>query len=67
MFVKGTSKTGAFKQMDYLAQVLEPHIRGILEAFAAVIHTLRPSVEPLFIEDSNSAYGYKTITNCYAR
>jgi hypothetical protein len=67
VFVKRTGKVGAFKQMDYLAQVLEPHIRGILEAFAAVIYTLRPSVEPLFMEDGNPAHGRKTTTNYCAR
>jgi hypothetical protein len=67
VFVKRTGKVGAFKQIDYLAQVLEPHIRGILELFAAVTHALRPSVKPLFIEDGNLARGYKTIINCCAR
>ncbi len=38
-------------QADYLAQVLEPYIGLILEAFALITHTLRPSVESLFIED----------------
>jgi hypothetical protein len=36
VFVKGTGKKGAFKQKDYLAQVLEAYIQPILEAFAAV-------------------------------
>jgi transposase len=67
IFVKGTSKTNALKQVDYLAQVLEPHIRPILKAFAAITHLLRPSVEPLFMEDGNSAHGHKLKTNCCQR
>ncbi len=67
IFVRGTGKDRALKQADYLAQVLEPHIRPILEAFALVTHTLRPSMEPLFMEDRNPAHGYKTTTNCSAR
>jgi hypothetical protein len=38
IFVKGTGKKGAFKQVDYLNQVLVPYIKGILEAFAKVTH-----------------------------
>jgi hypothetical protein len=67
VFVKGTSKKGAFKQKDYLAQVLEAYIQPILEDFATVIYVLRPSVELLFMENRNSAYGYKNTSNCYAR
>jgi hypothetical protein len=44
-----------------------PHIEGILEAFALKTHQLQPSTEPLFIEDSNSAHGYKSTRNCCAR
>ena len=40
---------GAFKQVDYLAQVLN-YLQPILEGFALVTHQLRPAVEPLFIE-----------------
>ena len=43
------------------------HIQSILEAFTAITHLLRPSAEPLFIEDGNSAYGHKSTRNCYAR
>jgi hypothetical protein len=46
VFVKSTSKKGAFKQNDYLAQVLEVYIQLILGAFAAVTHVLRPFVGP---------------------
>lgn len=67
LFLKGSGKTGAFTQRDYLSQILEPHIRPILEAFAAVTHTLCPSVEPLFMEDGNSAHGHKSTTNCCYR
>ena len=67
IFIDSTGKSGAFKQVDYLTQILEPHIQTILEAFTLVTHTLRPSVEPLFIEDGNSAHGHKSTTNCYTR
>ena len=67
LFIHGTSKLGAFKQKDYLAQILQPHIQPILEAFAAITHRLRPLVEPLFMEDGNSAHGHKSTTNCCAR
>jgi hypothetical protein len=53
--------------MDYLAQILETQLRPILEAFAAITHQLRPITEPLFIEDGNSAHGYKLTRNCYAK
>jgi hypothetical protein len=58
---------GAFTQNDYLAQVLQPHVQSILEAFVAVTHLLRPSVEPLFMEDGNSAHSHKSTGNCCAR
>ncbi|KAG4430256.1 hypothetical protein IFR05_014252, partial [Cadophora sp. M221] len=61
------SKNGAFKQADYLAQVLAPYIEGILEAFAEVTHQLRPSAEPLFMEDGNAAHGHKSTRNCCTR
>jgi len=67
LFVKGTGKVGALKQVDYLGQVLEAHIRPILEDFAAVTHALSPSTEPLFMEDRNPAHGHKSKTNCCAR
>jgi hypothetical protein len=38
-----------------------------LEAFALITHQLRLAVEPLFMEDGNSAYGHKSTTNYYAR
>jgi hypothetical protein len=67
IFVHGAGKTGALIQTDYLTQVLEPHIRPILEAFAAITHQLRPLVEPLFMEDGNPAHGHKSTTNCCQR
>jgi hypothetical protein len=67
IFLKGTGKTGAFKQLDYLGQVLQPYIQGILEAFAAQTHFLHLSAEPLFMEDGNSAHGHKSSTNCCQR
>jgi len=41
IFVDGTGKKGAFKQVDYLTQVLE-YLPPILEAFALITHILRP-------------------------
>ncbi len=67
LFIKGTGKNGAFKQVDYLVQILEPHILGIIEAFAAKTHDLQPTAEPLFMEDGNSAHGHKSTSNCCAR
>jgi transposase len=66
-FIEGHGKNGAFLQTDYLQQLLEPYIQGILEAFALITHTLRPSAEPLFMEDGNAAHGHKSTTNCCAR
>lgn len=42
----GTGKSGASKQVDYLAQVLEPHIQAILEGLASKLtnFTLPPSL-----------------------
>jgi hypothetical protein len=67
LFIRGSGKKGAFTQIDYLSQVLAPHLEGIVEAFAAVTHLLRPSVEPLFMEDGNSAHGHKSTRNCCAQ
>ncbi|PMD27087.1 hypothetical protein NA56DRAFT_725911, partial [Hyaloscypha hepaticicola] len=61
IFVNGTGKKGAFKQVDYLVQVLK-YLLPILEAFALITHAL--GVEPLFMEDGNSAHGHKSTTNC---
>jgi hypothetical protein len=66
IFVHGSGKKGGLTQKDSLAQVLE-NIQPILEAFAAVTHLLRPSAEPLFMEDGNSAHGHKSTRNCCAR
>ena len=67
IFIHGTGKSGAFKQKDYLVQVLVPYIEGIVHAFATITHLLRPVVEPLFMEDGNAAHGHKSTRNCYAR
>jgi len=67
IFIHGTGEKGAFKQVDYLSQLLAPHIEGILEAFALKTHQLQPSAEPLFMEDGNSAHGHKSTRNCCAR
>ena len=55
----GTGKKGAFKQVDYLVKVLNV-LQVMLEAFALITHQLRPAVEPLFMEDGNSAHGHKS-------
>ena len=65
VFIKGSGKSGAFTQADYLAQVLKPHIDQFIETFSAITHKL--GVEPLFIEDGNSAHGHKSHQNCCAR
>jgi transposase len=67
LFLKGSSKSGAFTQADYLAQVLAPHIEGFISDFAKITHTLSPIIEPLFIEDGNSAHSHKSIRNCCIR
>ena len=67
IFIYRAGKRGALIQADYLVQVLEPYIGPILEAFTLIIYILRPSVDPLFIEDSNPVYGYKSTTNYYTR
>jgi len=59
VFLKGSGKTGAFTQKDYLAQILMPYIEPILEDFGTHTHALR--LEPLFIEDGNSAYGHQGV------
>lgn len=64
IFVHGTGKTESLKQTDYLSQVLEPYIQSILEAFAKITHELRPSAEPLFMEDKNSAHSHQSTHNC---
>ena len=67
LFIYSSGKKGAFTQKDYLAQVLETQLTPILEAFAAITHLLHPATEPLFMEDSNSAHGHKSTTNCCQR
>jgi hypothetical protein len=66
LFIHNTRKISVFKQIDYLAQILKPHIQGILEAFAPIIHVLRPA-EPLFIENGNSTHSHKSSSNYYAQ
>jgi transposase len=61
IFIKGTGKNGAFTQKNYLEQVLETAIVGILGAFRQI--TLPEGLQPQFIEDGNSAHGHKTATN----
>jgi transposase len=64
---KWPRQEGAFLQTDYLHQLLEPYILGILGAFALVTHTLRLSAKPLFMEAGNAAHGHKSKSNCCAR
>ena len=65
LFVDGSSKKGAFIQKDYLSQILVSYIEFILEDFGTYTYTL--GLEPLFIENGNSAYGYKSTRNCYTQ
>ena len=52
---------GAFLQADYMAQVLEPHVLGILEDFKQICN-----IEHLFMEDGNAAHGLKSTRNAPA-
>jgi hypothetical protein len=56
-----------FKQVDYLSQILVLYIQDILEDFAIITYALNPIAEPLFIENRNTAYSYKSTTNYYAK
>jgi hypothetical protein len=67
LFLHGSGKKGAFTQRDYLSQILAPYIEGIVHAFALITHLLCPSMEPLFMEDGNSAHGHKSTSNCCAK
>ena len=67
LFIQGSGKSGAFKQTDYLAQILEPHLEGFIDDFATITYSLSPVAEPLFMEDGNSAHGHKTTRNCCAK
>jgi transposase len=64
IFVDSTGKKGAFKQVDYLTQVLK-HLRPILDAFALITYTLGLAL--LFMEDGNATHGHKSATNCCAQ
>jgi hypothetical protein len=61
LFVKGIGKNGAFTQKNYLKQVLEKALVGILGAFRQI--TLLRRLQLQFIEDSNSAYSYESTNN----
>ncbi|PMD16539.1 hypothetical protein NA56DRAFT_607466, partial [Hyaloscypha hepaticicola] len=39
-------------------------IHAIRETFSTITHLLYPLVEPLFMEDGNSAHGHKSTSNC---
>jgi transposase len=47
--------------------VLTSYLKGIVNAFAAITYLFRLSIEPLFMEDDNSAHGYKSTRNCCAQ
>lgn len=64
LFIKGTGKNGAFTQKNYLEQVLEKAIVGILDDFRQI--TLPEGLQPQFMEDGNSAHGHKSTTNACA-
>jgi hypothetical protein len=64
LFITGTGKNGAFTQKDYLEQVLEKALVGILGAFGQI--TLPEGLQPQFMEDGNSAHGHKSINNVCA-
>ena len=64
LFIHGSGKKGAFTQRDYLEQVLQLGIEGMLANFAVETHTR--GQEPQFMEDGNSAHGHKSIKNCCA-
>lgn len=55
--IHGTGKNGAFRQVDYCSQVLEPHIIGFLEAFGRICGS------PQFMEDGNAIHGHKSFWN----
>jgi hypothetical protein len=59
LFVKGIGKNGAFTQKNYLEQVLEKALVGILGAFRQI--TLLEGLQPQFMEDGNSAHGHESI------
>jgi hypothetical protein len=65
LFVKGTGKNSAFTQENYLEQVLEKALVGILGAFGQI--TLLEGLQPQFMEDGNSAYSHKSTNNVYAK
>jgi hypothetical protein len=65
VFLDRSGKKGAFTQKDYLQQILTPHIESILDDFGACTHAL--GLEPLFMEDGNSAHGHKSTHNCCAQ
>jgi hypothetical protein len=56
--IVSTGKNGAFKQVNYLGQVLQLYIQSFLVTFKAICST------PHFIEDSNSAHGHKSTNPC---
>jgi hypothetical protein len=64
LFITGTGKNGTFTQKNYLQQVLEKAIVGILRAFGQI--TLPEGLQPQFMEDGNSAYDHKSINNVCA-
>ena len=65
IIIQGHSKGGAFIQIDYLVQILEPAIEAMLVDFGIV--TAESGYLPIFIEDGNPAHSHKSTTNICAR
>ena len=61
IILQGHGKKGALIQTDYLAQVLEPAMEGILEDFGLV--TTELGYLPTFIKDGNPVYSHKFVNN----
>jgi len=66
LIIHGSGEKGAFKQVDYLVQILE-FIRPILAAFSFITLLLSIPVHPIFMENGNPAHGKKTKYNCYQK
>jgi hypothetical protein len=58
IWIEGNGKNGAFLQHDYVSQVLEPHMKRILDDLETVC-----GKEPLLMEDGNPAHGLRSTKN----
>jgi hypothetical protein len=61
IILQGHGKGGALVQIDYLVQVLELAIKGILKDFGLV--TIKLGYLPTFIKDGNLTHGHKSVIN----